>query len=364
MVRNIFLLVALYCLMICAQSCVHGDLDDCPPMVNYAVAFTYTHHALNNDRFYDDTKKINLFVFDNDNLIYTYVTDVGPHEPSENFNISLDLPMGNYHILAWGNVLDDQPFTFTPEVNQFVKGQTTLSEARLSLNREAGNLSHQQMEKLLFGDLDIGIPMYVSRIDTIPLINDTKNIRVVIHWDHSGEIRATQGVIDYDEVHLHLDASNAVYNFNNLFTGLNNVVYEPFDSAYDRTYLDRNVRDFEQRIYHHPRETPEEFTNSCVYDFTILRMMTNSPVMLSVERHKKALTAPVVLLEIDIVQEFIDLFSSRGVTVADRQSEFDRYDNYRLDLYFTYDEIAGEYVTGKFNILDWHFVDQPVTPGN
>ena len=363
MVRNKFLLSALCCFVIFMQSCVHGDLDDCPPMVNYAVAFRYTHNAWDYDRINDDVKKINLYVFDNNNLVYTTAIKRSPDET--NFTIPLDnLPMGNYHILAWGNYLEDQtvaPFVITP--SEFVKSQTTLSQARLTLQREAGNLSHQDMEKLLFGDMDVEIPLYVSRTDTVPLINDTKKIRVVIHWDHSGELRATQTVIDYDDVKLHLDASNAVYNFNNLFAGTNNVVYEPFDYEYERSYLDRNVREFEQTIYHQPRESPEELSNSCVYDFTILRMMTNSPVMLKVERIKPPLTAPVILAEIDIIQEFIGLFDSRGVTVPNRQSEFDKFDNYRLDLYYTYDDLIGEYVTGNFSIEDWHWVDQPVTPG-
>ena len=362
MVRNKFFITALCCVIISMQSCVHGGLDDCPPMVNYAVAFKYTHHAWNNDRFYDDVKKIQLFVFDKNNLVYTYVTDVGPHEPSENFNIPLDLPMGNYHILAWGNTLDAQPFTITP--SNFVKGQTTLNEARLTLLRDTINHSHQEMEKLLFGDIDIEIPLYANRIDTIPLINDTKKMRVVIHWDHSGELRATQPIIDYDEVKLHLDASNAAYDFHNLFTGINNVVYDPYAFEYDRTYLDRSIREFEQTAYHWSYAMENEPSESCIYDFTILRMMQNSPIILTVERHKKALTAPVIVAQIDIIQDFLDLFDSRGVALTNRQSEFDKFDNYRLDLYMTYDEIAGEYVTGDFHIDEWHVTNVPGDVGS
>ena len=367
MVRNKIFLAALCCFLIFTQSCIHGDLDDCPPMVNYAVAFKYTHNAWETDRVYDDVKKINLYVFDEDNLVYTTATKLSPNET--HFTISLDLPMGNYHILAWGNVFEDptiSPFTISPSI--FDKGITKLSDASLSLQRDANNHSHQEMEKLLFGDIDIEIPLYVSRTDTIPLVNDTKNVRVVIHWDHSGELRTTQDIIDYEEVFVHIDASNAVYNFDNLFTGINNVVYDPFDFGYDRSYLDRvdrSLRDFEQNSYYY---TYEDFDESevCTYDFTILRMMTNSPVMLKVERHKTGLGADsvYVVAEIDIVQDFSKVFESRGVTLPNRQAEFDKFDNYRLDLYLTFDELAGEYVTGGFKIEDWHVINQPTTPKN
>ena len=49
-------LLPILCLFF-LQGCVHGDLEDCPPMVRYAVAFKYTDHTENGDRFYDDVKK-------------------------------------------------------------------------------------------------------------------------------------------------------------------------------------------------------------------------------------------------------------------------------------------------------------------
>jgi len=365
MVRNIFFLSTLCCFLIFLQSCVHGSLDDCPPMVNYAVAFKYTHHALNNDRFYDDVKKVDLYVFDENERFYTKIPRLSSKEPFEpNFTIPLELPMGHYHILAWCNVLNEQPFNVTPGETEFVKGQTSITQARLSLQREAGNLSHQEMEKLLFGDsLNVEIPLYVSRIDTIPLRNDTKNVRVVIHWDHSGELRRTQQVINYDEVAVRLEASNAEYNFSNLLTGVNNVVYTPFYQDYDRSYLDNHTRTFEQCVNFFDEALIREVTNSCTYDFTILRMMQNSPITISIERNKKVQNAPVVLYKDDIIKSYVRLFGSRGITLPGTcQDEFDRYDNYRIDFYFTYDEIAGEYVTGNFSIKGWHLVDQPDIP--
>ena len=364
MVRNKYLITAFCVVILSLQSCIHGDLDDCPPMVNYAVAFKYTHHALGNDRFYDDVKVVNLFVFDDHNLVYTTVEKYSPY--ATNFNISLNhLPMGNYHILAWGNVLDQQPFTISPD--SFKVGKTTLAEARLTLERDSVNRSSQEMEKLFFGEVDVEVPLYLSRIDTIPLINDTKNVRVVIHWDHSGELRATQSVINYEEVQLRINASNAVYNFRNLFTGTDNVVYKPFDFRYNRSLLDINPRDsvLEQRVYHYSQDDIHEISNVCVYDFTILRMMTVSPIKLTVERVKKIWpNSPIVIAEIDIIQDFISLFDTKNTLPQyNRQSEFDKYDQYRIDIYLTYDEIAGEYVTGVFRTLPWHLVDQPTIPG-
>ena len=373
------LLLAILCSMIGMQSCIHGELDDCPPMVNYAVAFEYTNHAWDNDRFYDDVKKINLFVFDEKNKKLVYTTDVeklATQEPfPPNFTIPLNLPMGNYHILAWGNVLKDKDnkdnFLITPTPLEFVKGETTLDEARLTLQRKAGNLSNKDFEKLFFGELDtVSIPLYVSRVDTMPLMNDTKKVRVVIHWDHTGESRATEEIINYDDVHVRLEASNAEYNFRNNLTagaGVKNVIYTPYDSCYNNSVLDTDARAFEDVVYYYPHEGDFKTTsNTCVYDFTILRMMTNSPISLVIERSKKAVPQPVNLLSepINIIYDFAELYKTKGmIEPKDHQLHFNRFDNYRIDIYFTYDQIAGEYVTGSMNLLDWHDVYHPEPGG-
>ncbi|MDR1115028.1 MAG: FimB/Mfa2 family fimbrial subunit [Tannerella sp.] len=359
MIRYKLLVLPVLCLMIFMQSCVHGDLEECPPMVSYAVAFKYTNHTGTTDRFYDDVKKINLYVFDENNLIYTTTTELSPYDT--NFNIPLDIPMGNYHIIAWGNVLDDQPFSVTPA--EFVKGETTLGEARFILERIAGNLSQSELEKLFYGEIEAEIPLYVSRIDTMSLINDTKRVRVVLHWDHTGEVRETEDVIDYDEVQVSMKGSNAVYNFRNNFVETNNVTYKPYYFDYTGGILATGPeRPGEMTVYYYS-DAFTEVTNTCVYDFTILRMMTGSPVTLTIERKKKAVSDPYGLVTVDIIESFIHYFNENGFSTSDRQNLFDKHDYYRVDFYFNYDKLAGTYVTGGIKVLDWTVIKQPGTPG-
>lgn len=360
MVRSKLFILSIVSLMFFAQSCVHGDLDDCPPMVRYAVAFGYTNHTGKTDRFYDDVKKINLYVFDANNLIYTTTTELSPYET--NFNIPLDdLPMGNYHIIAWGNVLDGQPFSVTPD--EFVKGETTLAEARLILQREAENLSQEELEKLFYGELpNVEIPLYVSQIDTMLLTNNTNRVRVVLHWDHTGEIRETEDQIDYDEVRVYTTASNAVYNFSNQFTGTNNVLYKPYQYFYTGSILETDKRDHELMISYYTKGAIEEITNTCVYDFTILRMMPNSPVQLIVERKKPAVNDPYNLATVDIIDGFITLFDSEGF--SNKQHTFDKYENYRVDFYFSYDKLMNTYVSGALNVVPWTWIKDGQTPMN
>jgi hypothetical protein len=258
-------------------------------------------------------------------------------------------------------VLDDQPFLITPD--EFVKGVTTLAEARLILQREAGNLSQKELEKLFYGEIEAEIPLYVDRIDTMSLTNDTKRVRVVLHWDHSGELQETEETIDYDEVQIAINGSNAVYNFRNSFVGTDNVTYKPYYFDYTGDILTAGPeRPDELNVYYYSAAFGKE-SNICVYDFTILRMMVDIPVTLSIGRKKKILLDIQNLETVNIFGSFMHYFDEHGADVSTRQNLFDKHEYYRIDFYFNYDKLAGTYVTGGINIVDWKVITQPENPG-
>ena len=353
MVRHKLLLLLMLCLIFITQSCIHGDLDDCPPMVQYAVAFKYTYHTATEDRFYDDVKKINLFVFDDNKLIYMTDMALGPYE--DNFNIPLKLPMGNYKIIAWGNVLDSEPFSITP--GTFEQNRTTLDEARLILRKTAEELNNTELEKLFYGEIDAAIPLYVSRIDTVPLMNNTERVRVVLHWDHTG--LSEDEIVDYSNVVVRINGTNAVYKFDNSRV-LTPVIYAPFD-----TYeIDSISNEDWLNIYYYSNTSFKEVFKSYVYDFTVLRMFKDIPLDLSVEYW-----VPIgdtydkhVIANVDIISRntgFEYLFSERLYIPESRwQETFDINELYRIDMYITQERgYPNTFVTGDIKVEDWHRVD-------
>jgi hypothetical protein len=348
-------LLPILCLFL--QGCVHGDLEDCPPMVRYAVAFKYTNHTENRDRFYDDVKKINLYVFDEKNLIYTTTTTTGfPYD--DNFNIPLDhLPMGRYTIIAWGNVLDNEPFSITPD--SFVTGKTTLSEARLMLQNTADELNNTQLEKLFFGEIKAEIPLYYSRIDTISLTNDTKRIRVAIHWDFSKV--DLEDRVKLDSVKVRLDGVNAKYKFDNNIVSTS-VTYEPY-VVLNSDSIDKN-KDW-KNIYFYSTAFDKN-QKSVYYDFAVLRLLKDIPLSLFVN-YETPIEIYNILPEsgINIISSsegFQYLFASEGIASSQWQDTFDKYDYYRIDLYVVQvDKYKNTFVTGGIHINDW--IKNPVEGG-
>ena len=356
-----YLLLSMLCLFLITQSCIHGDLDDCPPMVTFAVAFEYTNHTGTKDRFYDDVKRIDLYVFDENGLVYTIETERSPFDT--NFTIPLEnIPMGNYDIIAWGNIMDNGAFDFPMKIE---KGMS-FNETRLYLQREANNLSDENLEKLFFGILrDVEIPLYVSRTDTMPLINNTNNVRVVLHWDHTGEVEDTSGIIDYDLVHVGLSASNAEYGFNNNFTSADNVVYRQWAYYSSDSILNADNREW-LKMYYFP-DGVDNVTASTVYDFSILRMALGSPIYLTVEREGFNMPENTNLLfgqQIDLMQTFTTYFDNKGVSALERQNMFDKNEYYRIDIYLIYNRELKTYVTGEINMKPWNKVDHGEVPMN
>ena len=374
MVRNKLLLLLVFCLVVITQSCVHGDLDDCPPMVNYAVAFQFTHHMYSGDRVHDDVKKIDLFVFDEQNLVYKTTTQRGPNDT--NFLIPLtDLPMGKYHIIAWGNVMDNGHVKITPE--NFEKGVTTLQEARLTLQRLADNISHEDLDKIFYGDTIVEVPLYVSRVDTIPLINNTNNIRVVLHWDHTDASPQQLGqIVEFNDVFVTLQGTNAEFYFDDKPTATNIVQYSPYTIDKTGAILSINTWDHMVRYYHYP-DTIDARMDSCVYDFKVLRLLPGNPLKLNIIQESTVafenLLAPIGSADRfdrtfgeDIVGTNTDNngFSyvfrnnfSIPATVQAIQSSFDRYENYRIDITLKYSRLANTYFTVMdIKVQDWHNV--------
>ena len=376
MVRIKYLIMVALWVALVGQSCVHGDLDDCPPMVEYAVAFKYTEHLGTRDRFYDDVKKISLYVFDENNYFNTFVYEVAPggrFEPDFKFSLN-ELPMGKYTMVAWGNVLDSEPFKIP---TTFSKGVTKLEAARLELEKTADSLSTTQLEKLFFGRREIEVPLYVNRTDTIPLVNDTKNIRIVIHWDHAN--LQPDDLLQYDSVIVQLKGTNAQYNFKNDSTlraeAKSQVTYDPHKKYLPQTKADSALKEgkvfvdnlpalpiYDEKSYEEQvvKKSTKQLRKT-VYDFTVLRLYENVPLELTIQI-ADALNRSTLR---DLIKRH-DIISGtdgcqwqfRGRDFAiDWRTTFDRNDYYQIDVYIYQDRPAGTFVTGQMKILNWWLIN-------
>jgi hypothetical protein len=309
--------------------------------------------------------------------------------------------MGRYTIITWGNMLEGQPFEVIPE---FELGVTTIDEARLVLQQYADNL---RLENLFFGERQVDIPLYYSKTDTVSLINNTHNVRVVLHWDHTGAPVDHSQAVDYNEVIVAVTSSNMVYDFRNNAQTANDYYYQTGQIVrkYNPYYTDltgdtlrrenqfsrKDTRNWMRLYYPNNIDAGQD---SMVFDFRILRMTVDQEVKLSVMR-KKPLTGltenlfamppyignpdryddPVNPIKgVDIIGKnshtdieatgYNKLFRSDAgirdlpeeLKIKMQQRQFDINEYYRIDVYLKYEDIYDSYVTGGVHIVDWHKV--------
>ena len=375
MVRKKLFLFPMLCAIIFMQSCVHGDLDVCPPMVTYAVAFTDTLHMYNGDRFSDDVKKINLYVFDDENLVYTYTTRVGTAEPFEkNFKIPLDLPMGNYHMIAWGNIFGNDSVAISPVTPH----ATHFDDVEVILHPNEDNVSNKDLLSVFYGEKTINIPLYTDRVDTIPLINNTNHIRVVLHWDHTDADDGARA--NYDNIQVRLNGTNSRFDFNDEILP-NTIQYAPYVTDHSGNLLRDDAKSFQLKIYN-PLPTGVVVTpsDSSVYDFKVLRLFPGNELMLTIHQTNNIgntinLFAPVnspLRTSPDFGVDIIgDISGTSGFsqykkdvlnknTREEMQESFDRYENYRVDIFLKYNKMNNTYIAiPEIVIEDWHKIIIP-----
>jgi hypothetical protein len=206
----------------------------------------------------------------------------------------------------------------------------------------------------------------------------------VLHWDHSGAVTPTERIVDYDEVIVRLRGSNAVYNFRNEIVP-NPVVYAPYQT--DTTAAILAIDDIPDwlRIYYYPDDIFSRIlSDSTVYDFKLLRLMVGNDVTLTVLRKKPAMEEVENLFApagspmrsnpeygVNIIgsgnEGFTQLFreSLSRTTPMMQQDVFDKYENYRIDVYFRFDEMANTYISAIIvKIEDWRKIEYPVVGGS
>lgn len=204
--------VALCCTMTSCDSAIYDYEGDCS--VTYRMAFRYDRNMKWADAFANEVKSVHLYAFDKSGILVWQQTDRGDALKSDSYAMTLDLPAGDYRMVAWCGLENDgeQDESFTvPEARV---GETRLEELQCSLNRrrepEGKAYSGERLYPLFHGMLDVTLSDYDDGgvfTDTMDLTKDTNHVRIILQ-QLSGEpvneknftfrIEEENGLMDYD----------------------------------------------------------------------------------------------------------------------------------------------------------------------
>lgn len=167
------------------DSLVYDDLDPCDQGLRLRFVYDYNMEFAN--AFPSQVDCLTLYVYDAQGR-YVATRTVTDREllSDENWRMNLDLPAGDYQLLAYGGMAcDDASFAFQ-----------TVPDASLPLNAVEVNLKPScltspvgtELHHLFYGRLDITVPDddYAYTEATVPMMKDTNNVRIILqHIDGS-----------------------------------------------------------------------------------------------------------------------------------------------------------------------------------
>lgn len=163
------------------QGCVKDDLSGCPVTGTLDLTLSYTYHNKGEaDLLPEEIKKVDFFVFDEAGTFVSRVTDAtGPFV--KGYHKSLELPGGNYKVVVWGNLENEQH-----RLSGLETGQVCLNKAWLGLHTYTGKDGNEYVQTQptdLFYTLAAGRVRNgeVSR-DTLTFTKNTKHITLNIRW--------------------------------------------------------------------------------------------------------------------------------------------------------------------------------------
>lgn len=163
------------------QGCVKDDLSGCPVTGTLDLTLSYTYHNKGEaDLLPEEIKKVDFFVFDEAGTFVSRVTDA-TGSFVKGYHKSLELPGGNYKVVVWGNLENEQH-----RLSGLETGQVCLDKAWLGLHTYTGKDGNEYVQTQptdLFYTLAAGRVRNgeVSR-DTLTFTKNTKHITLNIRW--------------------------------------------------------------------------------------------------------------------------------------------------------------------------------------
>lgn len=228
-IRGRMLLAAVIGLGFAVTSCDKSIYDyegDCS--VNYRVAFRYNRNMNWADAFAHEVGSVHLYAFDTEGTLVWHNSERGEALAAEGYAMPLDLPAGDYRLVAWCGLDNDgkRPETFSvPEVRV---GETRIEDLRCRLNREydgATAYSEAKLCPLFHGMKNVSLPTNDDGGDytfTMDLTKDTNHVRIILQH-LSGED------VNVNDFNFRIEEENGLMNYDNALLSDEMIEYRAYD---------------------------------------------------------------------------------------------------------------------------------------
>lgn len=230
LIRNVAAKVCMASVCLLAMSScdnwLYEEEGDCS--VYYRLKFRYDMNLKWADAFANEVTSIHLYAFDKSGVLAWQKAEQIVPGTVENYSMLLDLPAGDYKLLAWCGLQNDGEHDESFSVPEARVGETRMEQLQCALNRqhdESGAYSNEHLYRLFHGVLDVSLPVNDdggSYEYIMSLIKNTNHIRVILQH--------LSGVdLNKDDFIFRIDDENGLMAYDNELLEDENINYRPWD---------------------------------------------------------------------------------------------------------------------------------------
>ena len=320
--RALFAVTVFCCALSSCNSVIYDEEGDCS--VTYRVAFRYDRNMKWSDAFAHEVKSVHLYAFNKGGTLVWQNTEKGEALAAEGYAMTLDLPAGDYHLVAWCGLDNDGEREESFSVPEARVGETRLEELQCRLRRghdATGAYCKEKLYPLFHGMLDVSLPDMTNEggkyVCTIPLTKDTNHVRVILQH-LSGE------PVNPADFTFRIEAENGLMDHDNRLLSDEMITYRAHDTKSGTAGL--GIDDYPE-IGDAQRSAPASAraitsVSVAIADLTIARLTTGHKTYLTVEKSDGEIAARIPLTDYALLLKDGYDYDMTNEEYLDRQDEW------------------------------------------
>lgn len=312
----------------CKEGFIYEGEGDCGTYYN--IEFKYDYNLKFADAFSREVKSVLLFVFDNGGkLVDMHTVDDAEAIAADNFSIPLELPAGDYELLAWAGLMNEESFDLLADAKV---GETTKEQLQVKLKSAEGMVS-EDLKPLFHGTMPLKVTSEPGTYNEImSLMKDTNVVRIVLQ-------QMSDGIVA-EQFRYEITADNGLLDWNNDVIADGTLTYQPWSVSTGTADVAPD--------YGTSSVTRADEVSVAVAEFTVNRMIDGqSPILTiyNVEDDTKVLSIPVA--------DYALLVKGNYNAQMSNQEYLDRQDEYNMTFFL--DE-NGDWLSASIIVNSWRVV--------
>jgi len=345
---------AMGCVLYSCDSAIYDDEGDCS--VTYRVVFRYDKNMKGADAFSSEVSSVRLYAFDREGVLVWQRAAKGEVLKADGNSMTLDLPAGDYRLLAWCGLDNDGETSASFTVPEARIGETRIEELQCCLSRAydaAGAYSDRKLAPLYHGMTEVSLPVNDdggSYDFPLELTKNTNHVRIILQH-LSGE------PVDVRDFTFRIEEENGLMGYDNSLQPDEMIAYRPYHTGSGTAGM--GIDDYPEvgGMSVASRE-PQAITSVSVAiaDLTVARLVEDRLTWLTIETPETKSDGTVEMktsARIPLTSYALLLMDGYDREFASKQDYLDCQDEYALVLFLDPDRV---WIRTSIIINSWKYV--------